>query len=467
MTFPNTTFISRVTVISRIWLQAVNDFIVNFTAPASAITFTPPARSTPSTTLEAKLQRVYNAADYGYTPGTNDMGPVMNEIIDIVGTTGGGIIDVPPGAAFIGTTVDNKYPRVLIRGAGLNTFHDVPPDTGGTLWYGLTPITLCKHRTPYGGPTAQKNTGGGFVGITLAGNNVATCALECDTVAEFEHELTMLEFAGIPMRFKCGVTGVDLGEACDVQHGRQRLYIRQRFGASGNIDAVLHDGSTNANVSLNEFRYVIQHFNGNGVDLKSSDNNDIWLLTYDGGGTGKSAINRGTSNIVLPYARGNRFHLVSGDSPMVFEGTDTSGITVPANGQIYMLDFENSTPFPILGTGCVVTILGANGVVYNTAEKQGAFGDTAGNAINARNRLGTETARFYSSGSNHIVLDDGTNVWGISIDAGTGDLRMVRAAGSGSVNIGNGVPVKIMNKLVTEGAADSGGAGFKVLRVSN
>jgi hypothetical protein len=417
--------------------------------------------------VQSKLADVYNAKDYGYKTDGTDMGPVMNALIQIVGDAGGGIIDVPAGAALIATTVDNNRARVLIRGAGTNTFHDEPPDTGGTLWYTLAPIVLAKHRTPYGGPLAQKNTGGGFVGITMSGNNVGTCALECDTVSEFTHELTMLDFAGIPMVFKCGVTGVDLGEACDVQHGVQRLYIRQRFGAAANIDAVYHGGSTNANVSLCDLRYVIQHFNGNGVDFASSDNNDIWLLTYAGGGTGKAAIHRGTSNIVLPYSRGNRFHLVSGDSPMVFEGTDTPGVTVPSNGHIHMLDFENSTPFPTLGTGCVVPVMGANGVLYGTAHTKVPIADTAGNAINARNRLGTEAVRVYSTSSNHAVLDDGVNVWGVSIDSGTGDLRMVRAAGSGAVNVGNGAPVKIGNKLVTEGNADSGGTGFRVLRVSN
>jgi hypothetical protein len=442
--------------VGSISTEAVDASQVGYTAPGGV------ARS-----VQAKLTDIYNAEDYGYKTDGTDMGPVMNALIQIVGDAGGGVIEVPAGAALIATTVDNNRARVLIRGAGTNTFHDVPPDTGGTLWYGLSAITLCRHRTPYGGPTAQKNTGGGFVGITLAGNNIATCALLVDSISEFTHELTMLDFAGIPMQFTCGVTGTDLGEACDVQHGVQRLYIRQRFGAAANIDAVYHGGSSNANVSLNELRYVIQHFNGDGVDFFSSDNNDIWLLTYAGGGTGKAAIHRGTSNIVLPYSRGNRFHLVSGDSPMVFEGTDTPGVTVPSNGHIHMLDFENSTPFPTLGTGCVVPVMGANGVLYGTAHTKVPIADTAGNAINARNRLGTEAVRFYSTASNHVVLDDGTNVWGVSIDAGTGDLRMVRAAGSGSVNVGNGAPVKINNKTVTEGAADSGGSGFKVLRVPN
>jgi hypothetical protein len=93
--------------------------------------------------------------------------------------------------------------------------------------------------------------------------------------------------------------------------------------------------------------------------------------------------------------------------------------------------------------------------------------DSVPQAISNFPNLSSASQYIYNSSSNHQILSDGTNRWSVAIDSATGDLRMARLAGTGAVNVGNGAPVKLFGKDVTVGIADSGGVGFRLLRVPN
>jgi len=66
-----------------------------------------------------------------------------------------------------------------------------------------------------------------------------------------------------------------------------------------------------------------------------------------------------------------------------------------------------------------------------------------------------------------LVFINGADAWRMFINTTTKDLTISRLAGTGSLNIPGVGFLKIGGKAVGEGAADSGGAGFRMLRYPN
>lgn len=64
-----------------------------------------------------------------------------------------------------------------------------------------------------------------------------------------------------------------------------------------------------------------------------------------------------------------------------------------------------------------------------------------------------------------IQLDNGSGTWRIRCDGS--DLSIERLTGTGAVDISNGTPFKLFGGLVSTGSANSGGTGFKYLRIPN
>jgi hypothetical protein len=80
--------------------------------------------------------------------------------------------------------------------------------------------------------------------------------------------------------------------------------------------------------------------------------------------------------------------------------------------------------------------------------------------------MGLSTLHVVNGSTDHIQLSDATNAnrWGFSID-GSGNLRFVRITGTGNLNLP--ATSALNGAAITLGAADSGGVGFRVLRVPN
>jgi hypothetical protein len=93
-------------------------------------------------------------------------------------------------------------------------------------------------------------------------------------------------------------------------------------------------------------------------------------------------------------------------------------------------------------------------------------GEDITNTVAAEARLGTSTLHVVNGAENHMRLSNaaGTNEWSLSID-GSGNLRILRIAGSGNFNMPTTSAYN--GGAITLGAADSGGTGFRVLRVPN
>jgi hypothetical protein len=77
----------------------------------------------------------------------------------------------------------------------------------------------------------------------------------------------------------------------------------------------------------------------------------------------------------------------------------------------------------------------------------------------------TASLLLYNGSGNHLILTDGTNTWGLRISGG--NLEFIRTAGTGKLNLPDASNVLVNTAQMSYGANDSGGAGFRLLRVPN
>jgi len=385
--------------------------------------------------------------DFGVPADTSSSAstPIL-AIMAALDERGGGIIDLPETNLSITATLDNKYSRVLVNGAGPVHNHD-----GGTPTYGTVLIpnfagTVLKHRTPYGASNA-KNIGGGFQNLKVVGNGVATRLLEVDSIGRGVYDLLLEDCVGTEAaKFICGVSGTNLAEACDIQRAIVNLFIRQfASGAAQSCKGVVMDGSSNANVSFNEMRFLIQHYNGHALDIISADNNIIDLACVrPGGGTGYTVMGRGPTASRPVGCDSNIFRKISSGSggAIYLEGTDTGGVTAGVRNEIEYLDTGNGTPLPTKGTGSSWAYRRLlDGSDWGRAFGPTVFIDQIGDLATEKGALSTATVRFRNSTGDVIRVSDGTNEWGLGYVSGA--LTIFRIAGSGTINLGNGVGVKI------------------------
>jgi hypothetical protein len=379
-----------------------------------------------------------------------------------------GTIDVP-------ATLVVERAGITLRGWGSDIAHDAGTPLANARailnWTGSAGGTMLEFRSPAGG---QMQTGGGCIGIAFRANASAAVGLSVKSWGGgafqrlyFDNPTT----AGIDV----GVIAGSLVEPKDPQNNHFSQCGSRHLEVSGGTGGILRlDGDTAANASLNVFEQLdCQFLNGNAYQLNNCDNNTLvrCRAIRAGGGTGYAVLLNGSNTFDLT-ARGNLFVHFSTNGAIPSLSKGTSSFTYPAkNNHFFWLDSDNGTPEPTYETGSTGTWTKQNGAqggsLAGVIGIKAALGNDGSSLNAALAAIGDTSLRVHNGSDSHVVLSDGTNVWGVSLEASTGDLRFVRAAGSGSVNVGNGAPVKINNKTVTEGAADSGGSGFKVLRVPN
>jgi hypothetical protein len=225
---------------------------------------------------------------------------------------------------------------------------------------------------------------------------------------------------------------------------------------------------SNSNTSLNIFSQCdLQMWggsgSGHGIFLEDGDNNTFnnVRVTRTGGTTVAGV------QIVGNTACGaNHFWNLnaSGANGIVLKGIASGFVADTQGNSFWVTDAGNGTLYPTADAGIYFTFHADAGEFVNLPIAQLPVGDNITTALAARAAIGTATSRVSNGSGNHIVLTDETNVWGISINGATG-LRIVRLAGAGNFNLGS--LLEAMGGVVSVGAADSGGAGFKVLRIPN
>lgn len=396
--------------------------------------------------VQDKLSEYISAADFGAVgDGVTNDAAAINAAIAEAGARGGGVVMLEAKTYSIGSPLDIKYPRVILQGAGTDAQHDGGPFTTRTTIVATFAGTMVRIRTPYaaemGGVAQQKYWGAGCKGLVLNCNLIATRAMVVDSVSGVDIDVFGQGCVGAALHeVKCGVTGTDLAEAADVQMSRMVFRGRQTDSVAERSCHLLRlSGSTNANVSINRgplhgISVYGQHWDGHGIDAVAADNNDIFVGVFRAGGSGKLLYGKGiTATGEGFYA--NNVVFGSGAGGFFAEGTDTAGVITPVHNTIGMLDQANGTPAPTAGTGSRWDVKDSRGTLVGAATGAITLADTAANAVAQRALMGAETVRIYSGSDAHTVFTDGTRSWSIAITSADGNLRLVRLAGSGIINL--------------------------------
>jgi len=164
------------------------------------------------------------------------------------------------------------------------------------------------------------------------------------------------------------------------------------------------------------------------------------------------------SNIVINFS-------TNGPLPIICRGT--TSFTYPSNdNSVLLLDFGNGYTPPTIETGATAVWSDTRGLQAKFGYIGVPAGDNTTNTLAALSRLGSGTLHLVNGSENQMGLSDtsGTNEWSLSID-GSGNLRILRIAGTGNFNMPTTSAYN--GGAITLGAADSGGTGFRVLRVPN
>jgi len=381
---------------------------------------------------------------------------------------GGGIVDVfGTGTSHIefSSTINNRHDFVLFRGAGASDVHDVAGSTSlGTTLKCTAAVTAFDHVSPYtGGP---RKSGGGFEYLTLiAGSH--TRALKLDSRRGTTIDITFVGTAGTEgVLVDSGVSFTDLGENADSQRFRKFRVIG--LITTGSADVVVFDGSSNANTSITgNIQIQGTVYDGYSLRLRNADHLTVDRLVTNiyPGGSGSSFYCHGTNAGAGTYTSG--IEILDWGGGGYVEGTEVAGTTVPARITLRGQDIGNGSPAPTIGTGAEVTYYDDYGRGYFQTSLQSSFGNTIAEANSARalQRGSTQSITVFNSSENHIVLSDGTNTWTFRIAGG--NLNFSRTLGSGQFNLPSIAFLLIGGAQLSYGANDSGGVGFKLLRVPN
>jgi len=419
----------------------------------------------------------------GYGAGT---AAAFNTAMQAVALRGGGKVIVPAETIILDATLDNKYADVMLMSNHMlkgQSAGGADPFGQGAKFVATFAGIMFRHRTPYasemGGVMQRRNNGGGIRGITLNGNLIATQGMLADSIANHHHEVYVTGIVGVlgtafAIGYKCGVTGTDVGEAADIQNGVMNLKVRQIDAvAERSVGGIVINGSTNANFSLNgRMDMTVQHWDGTALYGICADNNrDMYFRSQRVGGTGSAILCQGIGAVPGgPVGfQGNVFRLVSCNAPVVLTGTDAGGITTGVINEI-ICDDDNGMAEPTAGTGSKWLIRRSRGRTkgFSFDGLDAGIGAAGTNAAMAARATYTSASIIAAGGSDQdVVLVNGTTVWRIYIDTTTKNLKINRVAGTGKLDLGSVTELLVAGLQVSYGANDSGGAGFKVLRVPN
>lgn len=287
----------------------------------------------------------------GSTTAAAENARAINDVMAAANASGGGTVQLPCGSIYISSPIDNIYSRVLVRGCGRDFYHDGGRNaTYGTKILPTAAINVLVHETP-AGRLNSKNTGGGFKDITVDGNSLGLNLLRVISVNSGVYDLTLLNSVGTEAAyFGALTTGVDLGEAADIQYAHVNLTVRQVDGkAARATNGVVLDGSSNANFSANtDVTLQVQHANGHALICRNADNNSISIRAFRvDGGTGDTIYGFGSDARTGCYS--NVFANVSGNGPVYMRGTSDGDARGVVN-RIARLDTANASPAPTAGT---------------------------------------------------------------------------------------------------------------------
>lgn len=394
----------------------------------------------------------------GYGAGTGDA--VMGALA-AGAANGGSDVWLPPEDIIVDKTIDHKYPHVLLHSpGGINNLHGVAAAYACKLIPSFAG-TVLKHRTPYaaetGGVPGPRNDGGGFSGISVIGNALATKLLEVDSVSRGTYHLHLDGCVGTTAaHFKVGITGTDLSEATNIQHASVRLIVRQvDIGAPRSCHCVTFEGSSNSNFCFTEdVDLDLQHYDGDGLHGICADNNLFTLRTYRPGGSGLGLRAKGPTASEPVGFQGNTFLRYSSNTTAYAEGTGDPGVVGAITNYIPGLDNLNGTPAPSAGTGSVWVSLNLSGLMRGFASTGFVVSDNATTAITERDALGVKGLVIANGSESHLTLQNNAAAakWLFRLMTATGNIQLLRQAGTGYFDLG-AVDAKMNVLRITDGVA--------------
>jgi hypothetical protein len=447
-------------------------------APVNTIGFLQSGMGAVLQTTQAKLQQYVSAADFGAVGaplGTTppDETAALTAFFNSANANPGVEHRLAQRAYGINAALPTiNQSGVKIYGSGQSTVHNVGQVFSGTtiFWLGGAATAVMQTIQPTAGASNQHLSGITYYGVSFNCGSAVTQGVVIRSVR------SSLIGIGVANATTTGVVlGVlatgSLGENESLQTNDIYLSLRQVDGAGANGVPLRLQGSSTANVSLNRFRMVeIIHGNTSAVIEENADNN-IWEeFRSFATGTATYSVEWLGAAIEADSCRAEQFYKFTANLPAVGRGTGT--YAYPAtNNIIFGLDRDNATPTPVFETGATGVWQDTRGFLGGSTgggllSIGGVIAEGVTGLINGRARVGSESLHIVNNSTDHMRFsnNDGSVEWGISFD-GSGNLRFVRVAGSGNVNLPS--TSAFNGGAITLGAADSGGTGFRVLRVPN
>lgn len=349
------------------------------------------------------------------------------------------------------------------------------PDSTIIYWDGPTGIPMIKFTTRAG---VSKRWNQRIKYLTIDGQGVADIGLLLLSVNGFN--LSNVYITG------CTVDQIkfDCTDTVTAPADTQECYIENfYFAAAGSANGMHFAGTTGGNTSYNSFRNISgSHVNGAAFKFSNGDNNLFTQVRSfrGGGGTGYSVDIGGNGASSINDT--NRFyHCAFSTGPIILRGVE-SGYTGGSNGCWFLFDTGNNSQTPDSGGSTIETDVDVNwefdtGYHYKQAAIGAAFGENFFGASQARASATANTPLVVYSGSGVFMnlLTSGAD-YGVEYSGNNLRIRRIDSPGSGGIISTEPVQAPIVtatsslvigSSTITFGANDSGGAGFKVLRVPN
>lgn len=396
------------------------------------------------------------ASDYGVSTANGDNGPNFNTAL-----AAGKVVTLAPGVYQVATPiVSNVSKSGIVCLNGADALHNTSADAGTGCWLqwkGVSGGTILSFVAPTGSPSDGFLTGNIVRGISFDGfNGLAANGLVLKTVRF--GEFANLYFQNFAAGYALDVNVVNptstsqFGDPCDTQlNDFRNISINQYNYSSSGIRLAAYNNASipnnGCNASENTFYNIqIGLSSGEGILLKGADNNKFFNVNI-----GFTVANANYSldfdiqnqNSILYPANSNTFYGFSaGNSQWIARGhtsystcvsffVSTTPNCTGAN-TVFGVDRANGTPYPTIEPGAQLAYITTYGERFGFGDDKLVITDGTNGVVSEQNLVTTESLRIHNGSSNHIVLDDGTNSWGVNINGGTGNLRIARLVGSGS-----------------------------------
>ena len=407
--------------------------------------------------------------------GTDDS-VAINAIIQYAKSVNGACIVFPPANYGIASTIVIDGSNINLTGFGMGDIHDATGNIAATrfTWIGAangTMMELCPHAT-----SLTRIDSCQVSNISFIANDLADYGLVIKSVNNSKFEMLYFnEFGVAGLYVGVDITGA-ITEASDSQKnifsmitGKQRIKDGAVLFLTGGTSVAGKKGNT----SYNYFESIQGGIhNGNGITVDDADNNYFTQTRFhvlDNTSTGIGIELRGRNDLISSGAAGNFFmHVGISNKTLAYSiiARGTESYTYPSReNTVLYIDKGNGTKDPVIETDAVLTWSTSLGYQNKFKLKSTVFAASDAGILAALAALTTEPIMICGSNT-HIGLlaADSSSKWNINIETATGDLRMTRQTGTGKVSV---PALKYAGLDVSVGANDSGGTGYRILRIPN